>query len=78
MKTVMLLTLQSMIILISCIIFIQSSIVALEVDDLFEISIPVEDQSDSKRKTATRQALIKVMVRISGQSSAEFNNRLNL
>lgn len=66
-----------MTILISCIIFIQSSIVALEVDDLFEISIPVEDQSDSKRKIATRQALIKVMVRISGQSSAESNNLLN-
>jgi len=54
-------------------IFESASLQAKEVDALFEVSVPVENQSNSKRRIATRKALVDVMIRISGQSTAVSN-----
>ena len=48
-------------------------VTAVEIEGLFEVSVEVSDQSNRVRKAATKQALIDVIVRLSGQSSATSN-----
>jgi hypothetical protein len=53
-----------------------SPLQAREVEGLFEISIAVDNQYNSTRRLATREALVSVMIRISGQSTAVNNSIL--
>ncbi len=52
----------------------QVIISAKEVEGLFEVSVPVADQSNAKRNKATRLALNDLVVRISGLSAAANNS----
>ncbi|MFT5451490.1 MAG: hypothetical protein ACI9N9_000974 [Enterobacterales bacterium] len=74
MKTVKIQIIQSLIIISSCLLLNTAPVNAREVDGLFEISIAVDDQNNTTRNSATRKALVDVMVRISGQSKAASNS----
>jgi len=50
------------------------SVIAKEVEGLFEVSVTIEDQTNSKRRRATSAALNDLIVRISGQSAAAANS----
>ncbi len=56
-----------------CPVFSSSLVSAKEVEGLFEVSVVVENQTNSKRRKAIRSALNDLVVRISGQSTAAGN-----
>ena len=58
-------------------VFSLAPLQAKEVDGLFEVSVPVADQNRSSRSRAIKQSLIKVVIRISGQSDAVNNLVVN-
>ena len=60
--------------LAACCLLGNSALLAKEVDGLFEISVPVENKSNSNRRDAIREALTEIMIRISGQSTAASNS----
>ncbi|MCP3672943.1 MAG: DUF2066 domain-containing protein [Gammaproteobacteria bacterium] len=74
MKIVKPLAIQLILVLAGFCILNTSPILAKEVEGLFEISVAVDDRSNSKRKQATREALTEIMIRISGQSAAASNS----
>ncbi len=74
MKIVKPLAIQFILVLAGYCILNTSPILAKEVEGLFEISVAVDDRSNSKRKRATREALTEIMIRISGQSAAASNS----
>ena len=76
MKIVKLWAIQLTLVLAGFCILNTSPILAKEVEGLFEISVPVDDRSNSKRKRATREAITEIMIRISGQSTAASNSVL--
>ena len=74
-KTVNTLLLHLTLFVMLCALFISStqSVSAKEVEGLFEVSVVVEDQTNSKRRKAIRSALNELVVMISGQSAAAGN-----
>ncbi len=65
---------QLIVILVGSCVLLSQPISAKEVEALFEISVPVDDQSNSKRLQATKEALKTIVVRVSGRSSAATNS----
>ncbi|MCP4414677.1 MAG: DUF2066 domain-containing protein [Gammaproteobacteria bacterium] len=71
--TIKILLLQATLLISTFFISITHSVSAKEVEGLFEVSVVVEDQTNSKRRKAIRSALNDLVVRISGQSAAAGN-----
>lgn len=48
---------------------VTTTVVAIEVDDLYRASVPVSDQSENQRKSAMRVALAQVVQKVTGRQS---------